>query len=139
MYLLYSLALTLGISLLIPRFLWDAVRHGKYVEGLAQRFGLLSLPFNANSGGTIWLHCVSVGETMAARPLVNALINRDPSFNLVISTTTLTGQKIAGELFGDKAAAIIYFPFDWRWCVKRALRQVSPSLVLVMETEIWPN
>jgi 3-deoxy-D-manno-octulosonic-acid transferase len=139
MYLLYSLALTLGISVLIPRFLWDAVRHGKYVEGLAERVGFLSPLIKASSGGTIWLHCVSVGETMAARPLVKALINRDPSLNLVISTTTLTGQKVAGELFGDVAAAVIYFPFDWRWCVKRALRRVSPSLVLVMETEIWPN
>ncbi|MGA9997567.1 MAG: 3-deoxy-D-manno-octulosonic acid transferase, partial [Pyrinomonadaceae bacterium] len=87
----------------------------------------------------IWLHCVSVGETQAARPLVNELVQKFPTHALVVSTVTLTGQSLAREVFSDKAAAIIYFPLDWAWTVRRALSRVKPSAVLIMETELWPR
>jgi 3-deoxy-D-manno-octulosonic-acid transferase len=138
MYLLYSLALSLGVIALLPRFILDAIRHGKYVAGFSERLG--GIPHLHQDGRTIlWLHCVSVGETQAARPLVHALLESHPSLLLVVSTTTLTGQRVAREAFGSKAVAVIYFPFDWRWTVRRALRRAKPSAVLIMETEIWPN
>jgi 3-deoxy-D-manno-octulosonic-acid transferase len=138
MYLLYSLLLTLGLFALLPRFLYDALRHGKYIAGLKERLG--QLPRIADDGRPrIWLHCVSVGETQAARPLVEQLLRRFPSHALVVSTITLTGQRVAREVFGQQAAAIFYFPFDWAWSVRRALRAVEPSAVLIMETELWPN
>ncbi|HEY0324160.1 MAG TPA: 3-deoxy-D-manno-octulosonic acid transferase [Pyrinomonadaceae bacterium] len=138
MYLLYSLLFTLGILLLLPRFLLDALSHGKYVAGLGERLGRLPL---IETGGrpVIWLHCVSVGETQAARPLARAILEKFPDHKLVVSTVTLTGQRVAREVFLTEAAAVIYFPFDWAWTVRRALRRVNPEIVLVMETELWPR
>lgn len=138
MYLLYSLLLTFAIFVLLPLFLLDALRHGKYVAGLRERLG--DVP-EVDAGGreVVWLHCVSVGETQAARPLARALLERFPSHALVVSTTTLTGQTLAREVFRDDAAAVFYFPFDWAWSVRRSLRKLKPSLVLIMETELWPR
>jgi 3-deoxy-D-manno-octulosonic-acid transferase len=137
-YLLYSLLLTLVIIALLPLFLLDALRHGKYVTGLRERLG--DVP-EIDTGGrkVVWLHCVSVGETQAARPLARALLKRFPSHALVVSTTTLTGQKLARDVFRDDAAAVFYFPIDWGWSVRRSLRRLKPSLVLIMETELWPR
>ena len=138
MYLLYSLLLTLAIFALLPLVLLDALRHGKYVAGLRERLG--GVPeVDAGGRAVVWLHCVSVGETQAARPLARALIERYPSHALVVSTTTLTGQTLAREVFRDNAVAVFYFPFDWAWSVRRSLRKIKPSLVLVMETELWPR
>ncbi|HEX8773064.1 MAG TPA: 3-deoxy-D-manno-octulosonic acid transferase [Pyrinomonadaceae bacterium] len=138
MYLLYSLLLTIGLIALLPRFLYDALRHGKYVEGLRERLGQLP-DIDAGQRPVIWLHCVSVGETQAARPLARALLAEFPTHALVVSTITRTGQRVAREVFGQSAAAIFYFPFDWAWSVRRALRAVKPSAILIMETELWPN
>ncbi len=138
MYLIYSLLLTIGFLVLLPRFAIDALRTRKYVTGLRQRLG--SIPTLAASGRrVIWLHCVSVGETEAARPLVRALRKRFPSDRLVVSTTTVTGQQVANKAFAQDAAAIFYFPIDWAWTVRRVLRALNPSVVLIMETELWPN
>jgi 3-deoxy-D-manno-octulosonic-acid transferase len=138
MYLLYSLLLTVGFVLLLPRFAIDALRTRKYVTGLRQRLGNLpKLP--ASDQPLIWLHCVSVGETEAARPLVRALRERFPSYRLAVSTTTVTGQEVAKRVFQQEAAAIFYFPIDWAWTVRRVLRTLNPSAVLIMETELWPN
>lgn len=138
MYLLYSLLLTVGFVLLLPRFAIDALRTRKYVTGLRQRLGNLpELP--ASDQPLIWLHCVSVGETEAARPLVRALRERFPSYRLAVSTTTVTGQEVAKRVFQKEAAAIFYFPIDWAWTVRRVLRTLNPSAVLIMETELWPN
>ena len=138
MYFLYSFLLTLGVVALLPRFIFDAFRHGKYVAGLRERLG--GLPAVETGGRpVVWLHCVSVGETQAARPLARAILERLPSHALVVSTTTATGHRVAREVFRDDAAAVVYFPFDWAWAVRRSLRAVNPSAVLIMETELWPN
>ncbi|MEP7211913.1 MAG: 3-deoxy-D-manno-octulosonic acid transferase [Acidobacteriota bacterium] len=131
----YSLILTLGFTLLIPLFI---LRRDKYAAGFRQRLG--NYPhFEHDGRPVIWLHCVSVGEANAARPLVDGLLNSFPGHRLVISTTTKTGQELARSIFKDKADAVIYFPFDWKFSVRRALENYKPSLVLLMETEIWPR
>jgi 3-deoxy-D-manno-octulosonic-acid transferase len=138
MYLVYSLLLTLGLIVLIPRFLLQAIAHGKYLPGLRQRLG--SIPHLPDSSQpTVWLHCVSVGETQAARPFVRELRKHLPNSRLVVSTVTVTGQKLARTVFRDEAEEVIYFPFDWSWCVRRSLRAIKPDAVLMMETELWPN
>ena len=136
MYLAYSLLLSLGLLLLSPYFLYQALAHRKYITGLRERLG--SLPTISNQP-VIWLHCVSVGETQAARPLVERIRQELPHHTLVVSTVTLTGQKLARDLFRTQAEKVFYFPFDWRWSVRRALNAVNPVAVLVMETELWPN
>lgn len=138
MYFVYSLLLTLGFLVLLPRFLFDALRHGKYVAGFGERLGNLS-PLNSNGRRVVWLHCVSVGESQAARPLVAGIRKRFPDHLIVVSTTTLTGQKLAREIFKDEAARVFYFPFDWGWTVRRTLKAIRPNSVLIMETEIWPR
>jgi 3-deoxy-D-manno-octulosonic-acid transferase len=138
MYFIYSLLLVLGFLILLPRFLFDAFSHGKYVAGFRERLGLLE-PLKTEGKPVIWIHCVSVGETQAARPLVKGLRERFPNHAIAVSTITLTGQNIAREVFKDEAARVFYFPFDWRWIVRRTLRTVNPVAVLIMETELWPN
>src|ERR671926_1190526 len=138
MYFLYSILLGLGVAALLPRFVLDALRHGKYAAGLAERAGALPR-FDAGGRPVVWLHCVSVGEAQAARPLARAFAEEYPGHALVVSTTTQTGQRVAREVFADTAALVFYFPFDWAWSVRRALRAINPSAVLVMETELWPR
>lgn len=137
MYFIYSFLLCVGFLVLLPRFLFDAIRHGKYVAGFRERLGTVApLPKNKP---VVWLHCVSVGETQAARPLVRALKTRFPEHQIAVSTITLTGQNLARSVFSGEAAQVFYFPFDWRWTVRRTLKAINPSVVLVMETELWPN
>ena len=136
MYLAYSLLLLLGLVVLIPHFLYQALAHGKYIDGLRQRLG--SVP-QLKGKPVIWLHCVSVGETQAARPLAQRVKQAFPHHALVVSTITLTGQKLAREVFRTQAESVFYFPFDWRWSTRRALKAINPAAVLIMETELWPN
>ena len=139
-YLFYSLLLALGFLLLLPRFLLDAVRHGKYAAGFRQRCGELPQFDGGDEGRKIvWLHCVSVGETQGARGFAENFLKQYPSHKIVVSTTTVTGQRVACDAFKGKAALVFYFPFDWAWTVRRALDRIAPSVVLVMETELWPH
>src|SRR6185436_4362956 len=103
MYFIYSLLLGLGFIILLPRFAVDALRHGKYVAGFRERLGFLP-PINLERRPLIWLHCVSVGETQAARPLVKRISAQYPNNKLVVSTITETGQTLAKELFKNEVA-----------------------------------
>lgn len=135
MFLVYSIALSLAFLIMLPLLI---LRREKYAAGFSQRLG--NYPrFTHDGRPVIWLHCVSVGETNAARPLVDALLKRFPTHRLVVSTTTRTGQDLARNVFADKAAAVFYFPFDWKFSVRKALENYKPSVVLLMETEIWPR
>ncbi len=87
---------------------------------------------------SIWIHAVSVGEVLAALPLAQQLKQQFPLLRLVVSTTTITGQKFARERM-PFADAIFYFPLDWRGPVRRALAAAHPAAVIIVETEIWPN
>lgn len=138
MYLLYSFALSLIFIAVLPYFTYQALRHGKYRGSFKQRLGLLPAELSDNLRPTIWVHTVSVGEFNAARPLISQLSDRLPDHRIVVSTITLTGQRLAAsstEAF-DKT---FYFPFDWNFAVRRALDHINPSLVVILETELWPN
>ncbi len=141
MYFIYSFLMCLAALLLMPYWLVKGQRHGKYLSNLGERLGfsfpgLAKLP--ANSTGAIWIHAVSVGEALSGVTLARRLKEAYPERPLIVSTTTMTGQTLARERM-PFADAIIYFPLDWAFCVRRALEAVRPSIVLVLETEIWPN
>ncbi len=138
MFLIYSFLLTTGYVLLLPRFLFDWVRKGKYAAGVWQKLGHLP-EFEQNEKPVLWLHCVSVGETQAARPLIKKIRKNFPEYRVVVSTTTNTGQKLAKEIFAEDAELVFYFPLDWKFTVRRALQRIKPSVVLLMETELWFN
>jgi len=137
-YFIYSVLLTVGFIALLPKFVIDALRSRKYITGLSQRLG--RLPVIASPDYPIvWLHCVSVGETEAARPFVREFLDRFPSYRLVVSTTTVASQKLAQRLYGQQTALVFYFPIDWAWTVRRVLHRINPSALFVMETELWPR
>ena len=141
MYFIYSLLMGLAALLLTPYWVVKGLRHGKYFSNLRERLGfsfpaLAKLPTNRAS--SIWIHAVSVGEVLSGVTLARQLKAAYPDRPLIVSTTTITGQTLARERL-PFADAIIYFPLDWSFCVGRAFEAVRPSLVLVLETEIWPN
>jgi 3-deoxy-D-manno-octulosonic-acid transferase len=135
MYVLYNLILTIGFIILSPFFL---LKRDKYAAGFWQRLGYLP-DLAEDNKPVVWLHCVSVGETNAAKPLVKAFQEKFPDYKLVVSTTTQTGQRLAREIFENNADLVFYFPFDWSWTARRVLRKIKPKLVLIMETELWFN
>src|ERR1700733_12198134 len=138
-------------AVLSPIWIWKGLRQGKYLSNLGGGLGgsypgLRALSKSttqgdgavAERGGAIWIHAVSVGEVLSGVALAQKLKTAYPNRPLIISTTTQTGQALARERV-KAADAVIYFPFDWAFCVRRALDAVKPALVIVLETEIWPN
>ena len=138
MFFAYSFLYTLVFILMLPLFFLSAIFRGKHAAGFFQRLGFLP-KFKKDRRPVVWLHCVSVGETNAARPLVEAIKANYPKHRLIISTVTRTGQKLAREIYADAADCVFYVPFDWKWTVRRALRRFEPKVLLLMETEIWFN
>jgi 3-deoxy-D-manno-octulosonic-acid transferase len=137
-YALYSLAIVVLAVVLSPWFLYQALRHGKYVGSLGQRLGVLPVTFNLDGEPSIWIHAVSVGEALTARALLPDLRRQYPNLKIFLSTTTMTGQQIARERLAE-VDAVFFFPFDLSFFVKRTMRLVRPRLFIMMETEIWPN
>ena len=137
MYLLYSLVTLLALIVLSPYFFYQAVRHNKYVGSLRQRLGYLPVSFNLDADESIWVHAVSVGEVLAARPIVAGLRERYPYLRVFLSTTTRSGQMLARRR--SDADAVFYLPLDWTFAIRRTMDVVKPKLFVMVETEIWPN
>jgi 3-deoxy-D-manno-octulosonic-acid transferase len=137
-YLLYSVATFLALVVLSPYLLYQALRYNKYVGSLGQRLGYLPVSFNLDAEESIWVHAVSVGEVLAARPIISGLRARYPELRVFLSTTTLSGQNVARRNVPD-ADAVFYLPLDWTFTIRRTLDIVKPKLFVMVETEIWPN
>ena len=139
MYLVYSLLTLLLFVVVSPYFVYQAIRYKKYIGSLRERLGYLPISFNLDGEESIWIHAVSVGETLTARALAADLKARYPRLRLFLSTTTMAGQQVAKGSLGRVVDAVFYFPFDWAFIVRRTLNLVKPRLFIMMETEIWPN
>jgi 3-deoxy-D-manno-octulosonic-acid transferase len=137
-YLLYSVATLIALVALSPYFLYQALRHKKYVDSLGQRLGYLPVALNLDGEASIWIHAVSVGEVLSTRPVLEELRKRYPSLRLFLSTTTRSGQQIAQRSITD-VDGIFFFPFDWPFTVRRTLSIVRPKLFVMVENEIWPT
>ena len=138
MYALYSTLLALFLLITLPYWLLQMMRHGKYRAGLRQRLG--AVPLHLAAGGekpTLWIHAVSVGEVVASSAVVEELRQRFPSHRVVVSTSTSTGQQLAARRFG--AENVFYFPLDFGFSIRPYLGAVRPELVVIAETEFWPN
>ena len=141
MYFIYSFLMGAAALLLLPYWLIRGLREGKYLANLRERLGLSTASLDklpANRAGAIWIHAVSVGELLSSIALAKRLKEAYPGRPLVVSTTTITSQSLARERM-PFADAIFYFPLDWSFCVRRVFLAARPSLVVVLETEIWPN
>ena len=137
--LLYSLLLGMALGFSAPVWAWRMLRHGRYREGLRERLGGVRPSFTAAAEGrqTIWFHAVSVGETVAALPLIAVLERTLPEFRVVLSTTTPTGQAVARERLG--ADRVFFFPLDFAFAVRPWLHALNPQLLVLMESELWPR
>jgi 3-deoxy-D-manno-octulosonic-acid transferase len=128
------------LAILSPWLLYKAATTGKYRRGMRQKFrGNTSHPLLSKQwpGPTVWLHGVSVGEIHLLRGVVAACKIQHPDWRLVISTTTDTGYDEACKIFGD--LPVVWWPLDFSWAVKRALDIIGPDLVVLGESELWPN
>jgi 3-deoxy-D-manno-octulosonic-acid transferase len=141
LYLLYSLLLAAAMLLGLPYWLVQMLRQAKYRRGLAERMG--RVPDRIGEGSpssaenTIWIHAVSVGEVLAISGLVAKLQRGFPHSRLFVSTTTATGQTLARNRFGEDH--VFYFPLDFAFAIRPYLRALRPELVVIAETEFWPN
>ncbi|MCS3904452.1 3-deoxy-D-manno-octulosonic-acid transferase [Methylohalomonas lacus] len=132
---LYSLILLLLLPLVVIHLGWLSLRNPGYRQRWLERFGFIP----AQPGTpTIWLHAASVGEVQAAAPLVDRLQNQYADYRLVITTMTPTGARAARQRFGGSVTHF-YLPYDLPFMVRRFIHQLQPSIVLVMEMELWPN
>jgi len=134
MYVLYEVLLYLVLVLAMPWFLITGVLRGKYLANFPERMGRFRGAADAHD---LWIHAVSVGEAIAARPVVAEIQKQRPGTSIVFTTTTITGQAQARRLFPD--ATVTYFPFDFAFAVRRFLEHHRPRVFATMETEIWPN
>ncbi len=140
MYLLYSILLVTWGILLAPFYFYRAWRQRKPVIGLSQRLGRLPESLKFDGRPTIWFHSCSVGETLSLQPLVDALHFRFPELRFVFSTITKTGQFIAKQHFaryGDGNS--FYFPIDLASVARRVIEWIQPVMMVIIDTEIWPN
>ncbi|MDI9430522.1 MAG: 3-deoxy-D-manno-octulosonic acid transferase [Planctomycetota bacterium] len=119
-----------------PVVVYRRLRHNRYRQGWAQRFGNIRRKDPRRK--CIWLHAVSVGEVNAAKTLVAEIEKRFADFEIVVSTTTDTGFARATALFGGRWT-VFYFPFDFSWVMRKAFGRINPTLCLLMELEVWPN
>lgn len=135
---LYSLLLLLAVPFIITRLLIKSSASPAYRQRISERFGLFTLPTSiGDAKQVVWLHAVSVGETVAAAPLVKALLEREGTV-VVLTTTTPTGADRAQALFGDTVHHL-YAPYDLGIVIRGFLARVKPQLLIIMETELWPN
>ncbi|MFZ0815863.1 MAG: 3-deoxy-D-manno-octulosonic acid transferase [Candidatus Sulfotelmatobacter sp.] len=135
----YSVLLSVGMLASLPYWLYQMACHGKYRKGFAERMGRvparLCLPGEREA--VIWFHAVSVGEVLAVAGLVEELQKRFSQHKIFISTTTDTGQALARKRFGDRN--VFYFPMDFAFAIRPYLRSLRPQMVVIVETEFWPN
>ena len=133
----YNLALLAALVVSAPWWLWKMATTHKYREGLRERLGRVRLFPERSGRPVIWLHAVSVGEVLAVSGLVGELERAFPEFELLISTTTRTGQDLAHQRFG--ADRVFYCPLDLPWAVRAFLIALQPRMLVLAETEFWPN
>jgi 3-deoxy-D-manno-octulosonic-acid transferase len=125
--------------LTLPYWVFQMARHGKYRKGLAERLGRVParIQLQGEHQPVIWVHAVSVGEVLAVAGLVDELQRRFPRHRIFISTTTDTGQALARQRFGE--ANVFYFPMDFAFAIRPYMRTLQPQLMVIAETEFWPN
>jgi len=139
-YFLYSMVLAVGMLLSLPYWLFQILRHGKYRSGFAARMGRVPARLAETASPTqrvIWVHAVSVGEVLAVSGLVEEMHRHWPDHRVLVTTTTDTGQELARKRFGEEN--VFYFPMDFAFAIRPYLRALQPDLVVLAETEFWPN
>ncbi len=135
----YSLSLHIAFALALPWLLFRAWKTGKLNDSFWERFGKLQQPWVAEVNGKspIWIHAVSVGESQMIATLAPALKEKFPETPILVSTNTVTGQNIAKKVEGVDGT--FFVPIDFGWAIRRVLDTLKPRVLVIIETEIWPN
>jgi 3-deoxy-D-manno-octulosonic-acid transferase len=136
--LFYRAASWAAFPFLLLYVLWRIVRDRRYVRHLRERFGFWRLR-ERTAPGAVWLHAVSVGEALSAVETLRRMREEMPHTPLYVSCTTLAGREVAESKLSGIADGVFYAPIDMCFAVRRVLRLVRPSVLVVLETEIWPN
>jgi len=138
-YLVYNFLLTLGFGIALPLVPLLLLLGPRYRDGLLQRLGYYpsELSWPSATDRPVWIHAASVGEVRSAEPLIHALKARAPERKILLSTFTATGNRLGCQITG--VDGVIFFPIDLFWIARRALTKFNPALVIIIETEIWPN
>ncbi len=131
----YTLLLYVALPFVPLKLLWRGFKQPEYRQHWAERFGFYPQIVNKP---IIWLHCVSVGETRAAAPLIDALLKQYPNHQILLTHTTPTGRATSEQLFDDKVHRV-YLPYDLPFAVNGFLNHFKPDIGVLMETELWFN
>jgi len=139
--ILYNLILHLGLVLFGPFLMIGLFFSGKRRISVLERLGIVlpSAEIPADGEGHIWIHVLSVGEFRSAEPLINRMVDKYGGSKLVLTTSTMTGQSLARQRYGGRLKAVGYFPYDIPWAVGRVLKRINPELVVLVESDLWPN
>ena len=132
----YTVVFYLCLPLVVIRLMWRARSAPAYAQRWSERFGFCSP--RKDSRPAIWVHAVSVGESLAALPMIRQLQARYPDHQVMVTTTTPTGSERVVETLGDSVFHV-YAPYDLPDCLNRFLRRTRPTIAIIMETELWPN
>ena len=124
------------LILFSPIAIYRCIAHKRYRKGFKNRFG--DIRKKKTGKKSIWIHAVSVGEVNATQTIIDRLTKNLTNYDIVISTTTDTGYRRASRLYA-KDYTVFYFPFDFTFTVKKAIRKLNPALILFVELEVWPN
>ena len=138
MIFLYRFLLNLAIPFGLLGLLFKGIKNPKYWHRWGERFGFMPEDIIQQAPYDLWIHAVSVGEVRAAAPLVTRLLKGHPKYKILLTTTTPTGSDMVKMMLRDKVTHC-YFPYDLAWSMQRFVETVKARVVLVMETEIWPN
>ncbi len=140
MLIIYNILLFLAAAIIAPYYLFIIIFRGKYRKSIIPKLGGKQADIFGGLQGDkrLWIHAVSVGEVTAAAPIVTALKQKRPDVEIILSTSTETGQHMARQIV-TSADAFVYFPLDFPCVVRKAVRQAQPVVFALMETELWPN
>jgi len=138
-YFLYQVLQIALSPALILYLLYRGLRDPRYFTGMDERFGFLPPSFKPTGPGSIWFHAVSVGEVLSAVELIRRVRSTQPQAEIFVSVSTLAGREVADRRLAGLANGVFYAPLDYRSVVRRVLRRIRPAVVVVLETEIWPN
>ncbi|PPD56397.1 MAG: 3-deoxy-D-manno-octulosonic acid transferase [Methylotenera sp.] len=134
-HFLYTLLLFVALPFVPLKLLWRGIKQPEYLQHWGERFGFYTIK---PTKPVIWLHCVSVGETRAAAPLVRTLLAQYPQYQLLLTHTTPTGRATSQQLFGQEVMRV-YLPYDVPFAVRNFVKYFAPRIALIMETELWFN
>ena len=136
MLLIYSCLFTIAIIVASPYFAFKMLKEKKYYQGLSQRFGMLAQ--QSMDKKSIWIHTVSVGEFLTSLPIIDRLNKEYPNYSIVVTTTTNTAYSIATKQIKHKAV-LLFSPLDLGFIIQRFIKYINPAILIIMETELWPN